>query len=235
MSGRLAILGAGGPSVVLGELDALRAHGNHRLNSDDHTLLEECSGTLYTKVRHIGRLMHLETYAMAAKLADHPVTVLLSMRLDSMSNITYAVARLTFLKTQIEALFSNLQKSFHLRRNLAHGESESGVCHISVEFNHTVERYIVAFLDEKLTRNTMNHNIVDGDAECRREALEALTKGFCSVVTDELLTYLVKEGGSDTRTDVTANLRESFPEEEAGITYELDFFFCLQQYHFLER
>jgi hypothetical protein len=28
--------------------------------------------------------------------------------------------------------------------------------------------------------------------------------------------------------DMTANLRESFPEEEAGITYELYLFFCLE-------
>ena len=52
-----------------------------------------------------------------------------------------------------------------------------------------------------------------------------------TIVTDELLANLVEIGGGDTRTYMTAHLRESFPEEEAGITYELYLFFCLQQYH----
>jgi hypothetical protein len=179
--------------------------------------------------------VHLEAYTVATKLSNHRVAIFLAMHLNSMTYVTYPVARFATVEAKVKGLAGDLHKALHLGLHLANSKGIGRVGDIAIVFDDTVERNVVSLFDEEVARDAVHHNIVDGNAECRRETFKTLAQGFGSIVADILLSYLVKESSGDTRTDVTANLRESFPEEEAGITYELDFFFCLQQYHFLER
>ena len=79
----------------------------------------------------------------------------------------------------------------------------------------------------------MHHHIIDRNAECRRKSLETLAHWNGSIVANILLTNIIKKSRGYTRANMTANLRESFPEEEADFTYKLYFFFGLEQYHFI--
>jgi hypothetical protein len=168
---------------------------------------------------------------MAAELAHNGVAILLAVHLDSMTDVADPVSSLAAVEAEEESLAGNLHQALHLGADRTHGECVGRVGHIAVELNDAVEGDIVALLDEEVARDAVHHYVVDRDTEGRRETLETLAQRFGAMVADKLLANLVEERSSDTRTDMTAHLRESFPEEEAGITYELYFFFCLEQYH----
>jgi len=227
----LAVAGTAGPAVLPGELDVLGAHTHHRFNRYDHSFLEQraCSGD--AEVGHIGRFVHLESHAVAAKFTHDGVAVLLAVHLDCMADVAHSVARFAAVEAEEEGFAGDLHQALHLGADGSDGKRVGRVGHVTVELNDTVERDVVAFLDEDVAGYAMDNDIIDRDAKGCRETLEAFAQRFGAIVADELLADFVEEGGGDTWTDMTAHLRESFPEEEAGITYELDFFFSLEQYH----
>lgn len=174
----LAIAGAACPSVFLGELDVLGAHAHHGFDSDDHTFLEERTGTGDAVVGHIGRFVHLESHTVATEFTDDGITVFLTMHLDSMADVPHPIASLALVKADEEGFAGNLEEALHLGSGLASGESVGRVGHITVELDDTVERDIVAFLDKEVTGDAMDNDIVDRNAEGRGETLETFAEGL---------------------------------------------------------
>ena len=77
-----------------------------------------------------------------------------------------------FVETDEQGFAGDLEEALHLRSHLANGEGVGRVGHIAVEVDDTVEGDIVAFLDEEVTGDAVDNDIVDRDAESRGETLE---------------------------------------------------------------
>lgn len=148
-----------------------------------------------------------------------------------MADVPHPVAGFAPVEAKEEGFAGDLHEALHLGADGTDRERVGRVGHIAVEFDDAVERHVVAFLDEEVAGDAVHDDVVDRNAEGRGETLEPFAQGFGAIVADVLLADLVEEGSSDARANMTAHLRESFPEEEAGITYELYFFFGLEQYH----
>ena len=228
VGGGLAVFGAAGPAVLLGELDILGPHTDHGFYGYDHAFFEQGAGAGDSIVGDVGAFVHFEAYAMAAEFTDDGVAVFLTVLLDGVSDVAHTVAFFAFLKPNIKCLLGDLKKPLHLGRAFATDESVRRIADVSVVLNHTVERDIVAFFDEDIVAgNPMYHHVVDRNAEGGRKTFIAFAQGDAPVVADELVAYLVEEGGGDTGMNMTAHLRQGFPEEASTVTYQFDFFLCL--------
>lgn len=228
----LAILGAAGPSVLFGELDVLGTLAYHGLDSDDHAFLEEGTCANDAEIGYIGRLVHLEAYAVAAEFADNVVAVFLTVLLDGMADVANAVARLALVESDEEGFASDAHEALHLGRDLANGECIGRVADVSVEFDNTIDRHVVAILKEELVGgDAVDYYIVDRDAECRREAFEPLAKRDATIIADELFADVVEKCRGNTRADMATHLGESLANEQSCIANKFDFLFCLKLNH----
>ncbi len=228
MCGRLTVFGTAGPTILVGEFHILGTHTDHGLNRNDHTFFQKGASASHTIIRHIRTLMHFEAYTMTAKFADDRVAVLLAMHLNSAANIANAVAGLAFIESNIKSLFSGLKKTLHLGSGLATSEGVSGIANITIQLNDAVKRDVVALIDEDIfARNAVNNDIVNGDTEGCGESLITFAERDTAIVANELLANLIKIGGGNTRTNMTAHLGESFTDEAGTVTYQFNFFFSL--------
>ena len=98
---RLAVSGAGGPSVALGN-DVLAAHIDHGLDGNRHSVAQQRSCSTSSEVGNLGILVQLAPYPMSAHLAHDTVVVTLAILLDGMGDVTDAVAGHGVLDTDIE-------------------------------------------------------------------------------------------------------------------------------------
>ena len=87
MRSGLAVDGPGGPAVVLNE-DIPSAEGDHRLDSEGHSGLEDDTVASSSVVAHLGILVHLPTYTMAHELANNAVSGFLAVGLDGSTDIS---------------------------------------------------------------------------------------------------------------------------------------------------
>ena len=120
----LAVAGAAGPAVLLGELDVLGAHAHHGFYGDDHALFEEGARAGDTEVGHVGGFVHLESHAVAAEFAHNGVAVLLAVHLDSMADVAHPVACLAAVEAEEEGFAGDIHQALHLGADGADGECE---------------------------------------------------------------------------------------------------------------
>src|SRR6266851_3722316 len=66
---------------------------HHRLDGDDHALLQPRAASLVTVVRQVGLVVHLRSDLLSHELAHHRETVLLDPALDGVADIAEPVAR----------------------------------------------------------------------------------------------------------------------------------------------
>ena len=229
----LAIFGAAGPAIFTREDNILGTHADHWLDSNDHAFFEQWASAGDTIVGDIGAFVHFETYAMTTELTNDRVAILFTMLLDGMAYITDTVAGFALFETDIECLFGHFQQTLKFGSALATGESIGRIRDVTIQLDDTIKGDVVAFFDEEFVgRDAVHDDIVDRDAKCGRETFIALAKGDAPIVTDILLTYVVKESSCNTRLNMTAHLGKSLAEETGTITYQFYFFFCLEEYHY---
>ena len=114
VGGGLAVFGAAGPTVFLGELDILGSHTDHGFYGYDHAFFEQGAGAGDSIVGDVGAFVHFEAYTMAAELTDDGVAVFLTVLLDGVSDVAHTVAFFAFLKPNIKCLLGDLKKPLHL-------------------------------------------------------------------------------------------------------------------------
>ena len=150
------------------------------------------------------------------------------MLLDCMPDISDTITFLALIESNIESLFGDLEKSLHLRRSFATSERVSRVAYIAIELYHAINRNVITFIDEHLiARDTMNNDIINRNTESSRKALIAFAQRDTAIVSDKLLTNFIQVSRSDTGTNMTAHLGESFTDEAGTVTYQFYFFFSL--------
>ena len=232
MCGRLTILCTTSPTVFFGELDVFGTHAHHRLDCNNHTFFQQSTRAVDSIVADVGVFVHLESDTVSAKFTHNGIAVLLAMLLDGMAYVPNAVTRFATVEAKIKSLFGNFEETLHLRFDFADSESIGRIADIAVKFDDTINRNIVAFVEEQLlARNAMNHHIVYRHTEGTWETFESFAKGYSTIVTDKLLANLVQKSGRDARFHVASDLRKRSPYKECRTTDKFYLFFSLEQYH----
>src|SRR5574344_2564295 len=179
--------------------------------------------------------MHFKSNTMSAKLRNYEIAVFVTRLHYSISHVTNTNSHFTFIQSNIERFLCNTQQALHLWTNFSHRKSVSRVANISIEFNYTVHRHIVALIKEEVSRNPVNHYVVDRYAESCRKSFKALTQRNTSIVANKLFTNLIEKCSSNTRTHMAAHLSKRTTHEESAFAYKFNFFLCFKQYHVLKR
>ena len=123
------VSGANCPSVAV-DSDVLGSHVDHWLDADAHAWTKEWTDASATIVRNIWILVKTSADAMTCEFADYCIASLLAVFLDSISDMTYAIAGLGLLDTDKKALLGCTQQSENLLVNITYRE---GVTAVAIE------------------------------------------------------------------------------------------------------
>ena len=136
------------------------AHVDHWLDGEHHARNEQHASASMTIVKNLRLFMELATYAMTAKIANHTITILLAMLLDSMTDITNERVWLGNLHTDFQTFLGYANQLLLFRSSLAaNDEHAAGVsviaiydgCHIHIDditlFEHILFYLKIILLD----------------------------------------------------------------------------------------
>src|SRR5580765_726190 len=104
--------------------------------------------------------MHVAPYPMAGVVANDAVTVLFGMLLNSPTNITNPIVRITLLDTEFEAFLGHSNKLRKLITDLPNGNSDCRVTDESLICRGHVERGDIALFQRRCLRKSVNNFFV---------------------------------------------------------------------------
>ena len=147
--------------------------------------------------------MELATYAMTAKIANHTITILLAMLLDSMTDITYKRVRLGNLHTDFQAFLGYANQLLLFRSSLAaNDEHTAGVSVIAIYDGCHVHIDDIALFEHILfLRNTMANHFVDRGTNALRITFVIETRRNGIMILAILHAEIINLLGVDSRTD----------------------------------
>ena len=191
MGRQAAVLAVDGPAVGA-HPDAPIAHIHHRLDGEDHALLEQVAGARAPVVRDLGVLVHLAAHPVPHQGADHREAVLLDPLLDGGGDVAQAVAGPALLDAVEERGLGGVEQARGHRRHRADRDRDGGVGHPAVEHHAHVHRQDVAALELVDAGDAVDHHRVGRRADRAREAAVALEGGLGALGADVLLGRLVE-------------------------------------------
>src|SRR5882672_424647 len=115
-----AIRGFRHPLVAHPHFRTARVH--HRLDGDDHALLQPRAVTFVAIVRQVGLVVHLGADAVPDELPHHRISVLLDPALHRVADIAKAVARAHLVNRAVERFAGHVQQLLHLWTDAPHGD-----------------------------------------------------------------------------------------------------------------
>src|SRR5260370_19651157 len=137
-----------------------RAAGvDHRLDGDDHTLLQPRAASLVTVVRQIGLVVHLRSDPVPNELAHYRETVLLHPALHRVADIAKPVARAHLVNRAVERFAGHIQHLPHFRLNPPHRDSDRRITVVAVHFHPEINRNDVALAQLPLLPRTPVHHL----------------------------------------------------------------------------
>ena len=235
MCRRLAVTGTNRPAVFV-EPDVALAHRNHRFDGYAHGGFQHCTITTPTVVGHWRVFVHLPAYAVSSELANDAILMVFAVILDGGADVTQMVTGLCGLDTEVEGLLRDLQQLRHFLADLAHTERVAGVAVESVKQRTAVNRDDVTLLQHRLLiGHSMNDDIIyrSTDAGGKRPSIrigETFEGRNGSMVTDELIGYLVQMEGRYTRLDMFCQFAKGLSNQLVGLAHQLYLIFSLQVY-----
>ena len=231
VSAGLAIAGACGPSVTLGD-DVLASHVNHGLDGNGHTIAQEWTGAATTVIGHLGILVELAPNAVSAHLANNAVVASLTVQLDGVTDVAYTVTGHGVLDADVERLLGCAQELQSLFVDLTDTE---GVGAVTVEplggDGTAVTGHDVAILEHVVRRDAVHYNLVNRGAERGGKAVQSLKAGRAALRTDILFGDLVKTACGHTRGNYLGHLGQGASHYQIGPAQHLDFLVGLEIYH----
>ena len=108
LGGRQLVLGDDGPAIGAIDEDFPCAHVDHWLNGEHHARDKKHTCAFLSIVQHLGVVVELDTYTMAAEVAYHAETVLVGVLLDGIADVAYKTKRLGGFHTDIKAFFGHV-------------------------------------------------------------------------------------------------------------------------------
>src|SRR5216683_5223605 len=125
---------------------------HHRLDGDDHALLQPRAASLVTVVRQVRLVVHLRSDSVPDELAHHRETVLLDPALHRVADIAEPVTRAHLVDRAIQRFPGHIQQLPQFRPNLPHRDSDRRIRVVAVHFHPEINRDDVAFAQLPLRR-----------------------------------------------------------------------------------
>src|SRR5829696_350242 len=214
MGGERPVLGVDRP-VVAADPDGRAPYVDHRLDGQDHALLERRALARRPEVRDLRVLMHVAADAVADELADDRKALLLDRGLHRVRDIAEAVADVALLDSIEQGLLRGAQEALGHRRYRADRDRDRRVGHPAVLDDADVDRQDVAPPELVRARDAVHDHRVRRRADRSREASVALEGRLGAVGADELLRRVVQLGGGHARTRLAREERVTASEDLA--------------------
>ena len=227
MSRRLAIARTHRPSVGF-EYHRSGSHVDHGFDTDDHALAEQGSSAAGAVVRNTGVFVHLPTQTVSLQLAHHAVAEFFGILLHGRRDIAYAISRPGLCRTFIKSLFGDFHELFHLVGNGSYGKRVGRITNKPLHKCTAIHRNDVALFENlRRRRNTVDHLLVDRNAQRCRIALIPQKSRNCSVGTDKLLADAIQLLGRDAGPYVAPHFGQRPAHEKVVLAEQFDLFFVL--------
>ena len=169
---------------------------------------------------------------MAAHFTYHTVAATLTVGLHRIADVADTLAGTSSRNALVKRLLSGGQELHHRLVHFPHGESVAAVAIVAVKLHNEVCAYYVSVLKNVVRRKTMDHDLIDLDAQRTWKALVSETRRASAVVKDEFPRYRVKLTGRDAWLHPPRHFTERARRQVACGTHLLDFFCSFEIYHF---
>src|SRR5580704_14608345 len=166
---------------------------HHRLDGDDHALLQPRTASRIAVVREVGLVMHLGPDAVPHELPHYRIPVLLDPALHRVAYVAEPVARTHLVDGAVKRLPGDLQQLRRFRGDLPHRDSYRRIREVAVHFHPEIDRDDVAFAKFPLgRRDAVNDLAVHRSAERARISAVALERRFAWLAGDFFLGELLE-------------------------------------------
>ena len=183
--------------AVLGEPDLGPPHRDHRLDRDRHPLRESRPAAGVAEVRDVRVLVVVAADAVAHEALDDREAGALHDDLHGVGDVADPVAEPRLGDPCGERVLAHVEEPLRLGVDRSDGERVRAVRDRAVEGHADVDRHEAAVLDARVVGDTVDDDVVDGDADRARVALVALGRGHAAAGTDELVGDPVELEGRD--------------------------------------
>ena len=198
----------------------LTTHGNHRFNRNAQAPFHQEPRSTLSVVRDCRVFMHLFSNAVTYKLANNTIRMFFDALLDSIADITDALAVNRILNTQIKCFLRHFQQFENLRLHFTDTECIGGITAIPVQQSSTIHGNDITLLQGYVIRHTVYNLIVNRGAYRSRERLlakligETLKSRHRTMVSNELLGNLIKLRSSNSWFYHLSDFGQSHPHKE---------------------
>src|SRR5215212_5266390 len=168
-----AVLRVDGP-VVAADPDRRAAHVDHRLDGQNHALLEQRALARRAEVRDLRVLVHVAADAVTDERADYAEALLLHRGLDRVRDVAQPVAHLALLHRVEQRLARGRQQPLRHRRDRADRQRDRRVGHPPVLDDADVDGQDVAAPELVRAGDTVHDHRVRRRADRPGEAAVAL-------------------------------------------------------------
>ena len=201
----------------------LRASGSHhRLDGQNHALLEQRALARRSIVGHLRVLVHAPADTVPDQRADHGQPGALGRLLDGAGDIAHAGTRDALSDARQQRGFGAGEEVLRLRGDLVNSEGPRRIGHPALERDADVDRDNVVAFQAVGPRDAVHDHVVGGRADRAREASVALERGHATASTDEALGDAVELGGADARAYMPLELRQGRDQDVAGTRHGVD-------------
>ena len=201
-------------------------HGNHRLDGERHTGLQDKFRSGLSIIRNLGIFMDRTPNAMADPVADDAETRVLGHLLDRVADIAEMNPGAARSDTRLEAGLGRLHQSQYLRIGDADGNRTGSITIEAVLEDPDIGLYEVArHYDAMTARDAVNDLVVDRNAKSTREAHVIEKTGANLVLRAILLDQIVNVARSDSGSDGVRADVANLGGHPARFTHAVDFGF----------
>ena len=230
MGAGLAVPRDDGPAVVL-LVNLPGAHGDHRFDGDGHARLQPDAAPGPPVIRHVGILVHLDAYAVAAQIPDHAVAVGLRIGLNRIADVPQMVSGHRLSCAQPEAVFRCVHQLLCLRIAAAHHHGKRAVGLPAIQYAGAIDGEQLPLAELVAVWKAVNHLIIDGSTDGCGKAVVALGRRDSPAGADQPFGHLIQMLRGDARLDLPAQGFQHLVEQSARIAHFFDLCFVLDRDH----
>src|SRR5229473_1354217 len=193
---------------------------HHRLDGDDHALLQPRAASLVTVVRQVGLVVHLRSDPVPHELTHHRKTVLLHPTLHRVADIPEPVARAHLVNRAVERFPGHIQHLPQRRLNLPHRDRDRRIRVVAVHFHPEINRDDIAFAQLPLRRrDPVNDLAVHRRAQHAGIAAISLERRLARPPSDFFLGKLLEVHRRDSRLYRASQRGQDFVNDKPGAVH----------------
>src|SRR5690606_27795129 len=213
----------GDRSPAVGEdLHVRLAQVHHRLDREEHALLQGRPLAAAAIVQDVGAVVEDAADAVAAEVADDRHAIGLDHLLDGVADVAEGGARLDDRQTGLEGIVGDVDQLARAGVEVSDRIHAAGVAVPAVDDDGVVDVDDVAGLENLVPRNAGADDVVDRGADGLLVALVAEAGGQAAVVEGELADAVVDLAGGDAGPDVFGDHVERLGDQTAGLAHALE-------------